>query len=55
MSSQRDVEKSSVSFGDRLREDDFAVEPAYGRAFVLPSDDEWLTRLCLPLMVGVRR
>ena len=55
MSSQRDAEKSYVFFGDRLREDDFAVEPAYGRAFVLPSDDDWLTRLCSPLMVEVRR
>lgn len=55
MSRQCDTERAYVFFGDRVREDDFAVDPAYGRAFALPNDADWLTRLCSPLRIEVRR
>lgn len=55
MSRQCDTERAYVFFGDRVREDDFVVDPAYGRAFALPNDADWLTRLCSPLRIEVRR
>jgi len=55
MSRQCDTEKAYVFFGDRVLEDDFKVDPAYGRAFALPHDADWLTRLCTPLRIEVRR
>ena len=55
MSRQCDTEKAYVFFGDRVLEDDFEVDPAYGRAFALPHDTDWLTRLCTPLRIEVRR
>ena len=55
MSRQCDTEKAYVFFGDRANEDDFEVDPTYGRAFALPNDADWLTRLCSPLRIEVRR
>ena len=55
MSWQCDTEKAYVFFGDRANQDDFEVDPTYGRAFALPDDADWLTRLCTPLRIEVRR
>lgn len=55
MSRQCDTERAYVFFGDRVAEDDFDVDATYGRAFALPDDADWLTRLCTPLRIEVRR
>lgn len=55
MSRQCDTEKAYVFFGDRVLTDDFVVDPTYGRAFALPHDADWLTRLFSPLRIEVRR
>ncbi len=55
MSRQCDTEEAYVLFGDRVTEKDIEVDPAYGRAFALPGDADWLTRLCTPLRIEVRR
>lgn len=49
------TESSYVLFGDRVQDGDLEIDPGFARAFALPADVDWLTQMCAPLKVQVRR
>lgn len=57
MSRQLNTDPAYVFFGGpgRVQEADLEIDPTYGRGFALPTDFDWLSDMCKPLRVVVRR
>lgn len=55
MSRQCNTERAYMFFGDRVAASDVEIDTGFARAFALPDDVDWLTRMCLPLRVAIRR
>lgn len=55
MSRQFNEEQAYVFFGDRVPSADLTIDPGFARAFALPDDIDWLSRMCTPLNVSIRR
>ncbi|HEY8295315.1 MAG TPA: RES family NAD+ phosphorylase, partial [Micrococcaceae bacterium] len=55
MSRRCNTERAYMFFGDRVGSADLVIDPDFARAFALPDDIDWLTRMCVPLRVAIRR
>ncbi len=49
------TDRAYVLFGDRVAEEDVAVDPSFARIVALSSDVDWLSDFCTPLHIGIRR
>lgn len=55
MSRHCNSDQAYVFFGDRVATGDLAIDEDFARAFALPDDADWLTRMCAPLNIAIRR
>lgn len=54
MSYRCNTDRAYIFFGDRVSEDELAIDPTFGRAFELEPDRAWLSDFCAPLHVDIR-
>lgn len=55
MSRRVNSDRAYMFFGDRVTETDFELTPDTARIFAAGPDQDWLTRLCLPMHIKVRQ
>ncbi|WP_276309080.1 RES family NAD+ phosphorylase [Specibacter cremeus] len=54
MSGKCNTDRAYMFFGDRVAEEDLAIDPEFARLFELEADRTWLTEFCSPLHIDVR-